>query len=125
MSKPLTGGSGSSGPLAESYVDGGEILIGKLVGTALGAFWLTVVSGWYAIVSAIVRVHISLITATSSAYASIINAVGGGGAETLRLGWASAFQAAVQADPLLAPLLLTLEVVVVSAIAIAVRRRLA
>lgn len=119
------GSGGSSGTAAAgAFVDGGEVLIGKLVSTLLGAVWLTVVGGWYAITSAITRVQIALINSVRNAQVAIIRAVGAGGAETIRVGWASAAQAAVETSPLFAPLLLTMEIILVSAVALTVRRRL-
>ena len=123
------GGSGSSSVttgtvIAEDYVEGGEILIGKLISTALGAIWLTVAGGWIAIVDAIVSVHVALLLRASEAYVSVIEAIGSGGEETLRVGWAAAFRSAVEADPLLAPIILTLELTVVAGIALTFRRRL-
>lgn len=115
---------GSPGSLAGNYTDGGTILIGKLVSTLLGAVWLTFVGGWWAIVSAVVRVHMAMINAAANGYAGIIDAVGQGGAETIRVTWASAFQAAVETNPLFAPILITLEVIAVSAIFLELRRRL-
>jgi hypothetical protein len=113
-----------SSSLAGNYTDGGTILIGKLVSTLLGAVWLTVVGGWWAIASAVVRVHMAMINAAANGYAGIIDAVGQGGAETIRVTWASAFQAAVETNPLFAPILITLEVIAVSAIFLELRRRL-
>jgi len=122
----LEGGSGGgtiSGPPASEFIEDGEILLGKLVSTLLGGVWLTVVAGWITINQAIVQVHINLLDVAARSYARMIRAAGQGGAETLEVGWASAFQAAVDAEPLLAPIIFSAEVVVVSALLLWARRR--
>ncbi|EMA24635.1 hypothetical protein [Haloarcula argentinensis] len=121
---PTVGTSSDPRVLAGSYTDGGTILIGKLVSTILGAVWLTFVGGWWAIISAVVEVHVAMINAGADGYAGIIRAMGQGGAETIRITWASAFRAAVETNPLFAPILLTLEIIAVSAIFLELRRRL-
>jgi hypothetical protein len=121
---PTVGTSTDPRVFAGSFTDGGTILIGKLVSTLLGAVWLTILGGWWAIVSAVVQVHMAMINAAADSYAGIITALGQGGAETIRVTWASAFRAAVETNPLIAPILLTLEIIVVSAIVLEVRRRL-
>lgn len=116
-------GSGTVGLDAESFVDGGEILIGKLVGTLLGALWLTIVAGWMTLIQAIAAVHISLLNAFQGMIVSIITAAGVGGAETIRASWGAAFQGAVEVSPLFAPMVFSLEIVLVSALLIWARRR--
>lgn len=119
------GGGGSNGIPADAFLsdDGTEILVGKLVSTLLGGLWLTVSAGWITVVQAIVRVHLRIIDAAASLYAGVIRAAGAGGAETLRVSWRAAFQAAVDTNPLLAPTIMTLEVVIVSALLLYARRR--
>lgn len=117
------GNGARDGTLASQYVLGGEILVGKLVSTLLGAVWLTVVAGWITVSQAIVTVHLRVIDAIAQLYVRVIKAFGQGGAETIRASWRSAFLAAVETNELLAPLLLTTEVVVVSALLLWARRR--
>jgi hypothetical protein len=103
--------------------DGTEILVGKLISTLLGGLWLTVSAGWITVTQAIVRIHIRLLDAASGAVVAIVQAAGAGGAETLRVAWGEAFRAAAAANPLLAPAILSLELVVVSALLLYARRR--
>lgn len=121
------GGGGSSLPSGSieggEFVEEGEILLGKLVSTLLGGVWLTIVAGWVAISEAIVQVHINVVNAAAATQVRIIRAFGEGGADTLEVGWASAFRAAVEAEPLLAPVIFSAEVVVVTAILLWARRR--
>ncbi|QLG62200.1 hypothetical protein [Halorarum salinum] len=121
----LDTGGGGSVPLEEEFVDGGEILIGKLVGTLLGAGWLVLMSGWIAILEAYVLIHLEALGAVERMYVNIITAIGGGGAETLRLSWAAGFEAAVEASPVFAPVFFSLEVVFATALLIWARRRFA
>jgi len=117
------GGAGGSVEASDFLAEGGEIQLAKLVSTLLGSLWLTVAAGWIAVVNAIARVHLQLIDAAASMYARIIRAYGSGGAETIRVSWASSFQAAIEANRLFAPLLFSLEVIAVTALLLWARRR--
>lgn len=121
--KDLAGGAGGSVEASTFISDSGDIRLAKLVGTLLGSLWLTVAAGWIAVANAIARVHIRIVDAAASMYARIIRAYGDGAAETLRVSWAESFQAAVEANRLFAPLLFTVEVVVVTALLLWARRR--
>jgi len=120
---PGGGGSGSGASFDPgAYVDDGRILYGKLLGTLLGAGWLTWIGGWIAVERAIVSVHMQVIRAAQQMYVRIINAVLLGGAQTIRHSWAEAYQAAVETSPVLAPLTLILDIIVVSAVLLYVKR---
>lgn len=108
---------------AEDYVDGGEVLIGKLVGTSLASIWLAFVGGWIGLITTVARVHIRMIRTIEGVYVSVITAFGEGGAETLRYGWSEAFRAAVDTSPLLAPAIMSLELIAVSWLLLWARRR--
>lgn len=115
--------SGGTGLRASAFTDGGEILVGKLVSTLLGGLWLTVAAGWITVNQAIVRVHFRILDAIADLYVGVIEAVGQGGAKTLRVSWAESFRAATEVNGLLAPMLFSAEVIVVSALLLFARRR--
>lgn len=119
----LDSGGNDGAVVAEMFVRDGEIQMAKLLGALLGAAWLTVVAGWILIVEAITLVHIRVLDAIAALYVRVIDAAGTGGAETLRVGWSSAFRAAVDASPFLAPAILSVEVVAVSALLLYAKRR--
>ena len=116
-------GTGGDGVLESSYVDGGELLIGKLVGTVLGSLWLTVVSGWITVTEAIATVHIRFIRAGGNAYAGILESLGREAQATIATSWAAAFEASVEVNPLFAPAIFSAEILVVVAIVLVLRRR--
>ncbi|WP_132060248.1 hypothetical protein [Halorussus amylolyticus] len=115
----------SSGPVEpNAFVEqGGEIKIAKLVSTLLGAVWLTVAAGWIMVMQAVVTVHIRVLDAAAAMYVRVIEAAVGGGAETIEASWASAFRAAVETNRLLAPMIFSLEVIIVTALLLYTRRR--
>ena len=104
-------------------MDGGNIKIAKLVSTLLGAVWLTAVAGWITINQAIVTVHLRILDAVATVFVRVIQAVGGGGAKTLRESWRAAFLSATQTSELFAPLIFTVEIVLVSALLLWARER--
>ncbi len=108
---------------ATTYIKDGEILVGKLVSSLLGGLWLAVAGGWITVMQSINRVHIQILDAAAGMVVRIVEAAGGGGAETIRVAWAEAYRAAVAANPLLAPALMTLEIILVSALLLYARRR--
>lgn len=109
--------------LAQGYVAGGEVLVGKLVGTLLGSLWLTVVAGWITVVEAIVRLHVQILDAIQQAQIAVLMAFAEGGADAYRESWSAAFRAAVEVDPLVAPAIMSVEIIAVSALALWARRR--
>ncbi|NHN59820.1 MULTISPECIES: hypothetical protein [Halorussus] len=114
---------GSMNLWATTYIKDGEILVGKLVSSLLGGLWLAVAGGWITVMQSINRVHIQILDAAAGMVVRIVEAAGGGGAETIRVAWAEAYRAAVAANPLLAPALMTLEIILVSALLLYARRR--
>lgn len=125
----VNAGPGGGGSLSSVQVgaflsdDGTEILVGKLVSTLLGGLWITVIAGWITVVEAIVAVHVRVLNAMTGLSVGVIRAAGVGGAETLRVAWAEAFRAAAAANPLFAPTIMTLELVLVSALLLFALRR--
>lgn len=119
----LEGGSWGVG--ASEFIEAGtgNIKLAKLISTLLGAVWLTAAAGWIIITQAIVTVHLRVIGAVATLFTRVIRAFGQGGAETLRESWQAAFLSATQMSKLFAPLLLTVEIVVVSALLLWARRR--
>lgn len=105
------------------FVDGGEIKVAKLVGTLLGAVWLSVVSGWISVGEAIAQIHIQVINGIADGWVSIITTYGGQASSTQRVVWASALKAALETSPMLAPLLMSIEVAIVWGVIVTVRRR--
>jgi hypothetical protein len=108
---------------ATEYVQDGRILFAKLIGTLLGATWLVLVGGWITVERAIVSVHVQVLEVAQTQVVRVIGVVLGGGAETIRLSWATAYRSAVEAEPVLAPLLLVFEVLVVVTVVVYVRDR--
>lgn len=121
VDKPNLGGYNLVKP--DDYVDGGELLIGKLVGTIMGSIWLAFVGGWISVLRAIAQVNIQVLNRIEQGWVTVITAFGEGGAETLRYTWGEAFRAAVDTSPLLAPTIMTLELITVSFLLIWARRR--
>lgn len=119
----LEAGSGDGSLPPSEFVDDGEIQLAKLASTILGAIWLTAISGWILIVETIALVHVRVLDAIANLYVRVIDAAGRGGAETLEVSWSAAFRAAVDAEPMLAPAILTLEIIAVSALLLYARRR--
>ncbi|WP_134671727.1 hypothetical protein [Halorussus marinus] len=117
------GGSSDNYVTAGEFVDGGEIKIAKLVSTLLGAAWLTVAAGWIMVMQAVVTAHVRVLDAVAAMYVRIIEAAVGGGAETVQASWGAAFRAAVETNRLLAPVILSVEVVLVAALLLYARRR--
>lgn len=117
------GGASDNYVTASAFVDGGEIKIAKLVSTLLGAVWLTVAAGWIMVAQAVVTVHVRVLDAAADMYVRIIDTAISDGAETVRVSWASAFRAAVETNQLLAPIILSVEVVAVMALLLYARRR--
>lgn len=114
----------SVGPAdTSSYVSGGEILIGKLVSTLLGALWLTIAAGWITISRAIVQIHVSLLNAAAEMYSDILLAFGTNATRASEVAWGAAFRAAVDASPVLAPVIFSLEIVVVAGLLVGAGRR--
>ena len=99
------------------------ILWAKLMGTLLGGAWLTVVAGWTFVIDAVTVVNVRLLRAIGGGYASIIRTVGVGGAQGYQVLWGGAFQAAIETSPLLAPLIMSLELVFVSGVLLWALRR--
>lgn len=108
---------------ASTYVSGGEILIGKLVSTLLGALWLTIAAGWITVSRAIVQINVSMLNAAAEMYSDILLAFGANATEASRVAWGAAFRAAVDASPILAPVIFSIEIVVVSGLLIGASRR--
>lgn len=108
---------------ADDYVDGGKILVGKLVGTFLGSIWLAFIGGWISVQTAVAQVHIQALNQAGQSAAAVVTAFGAGGADTLRYTWGEAFRAAVETSPLLAPAIMSVELIVVSYLLIWARRR--
>jgi len=106
-----------------AYLENGQIAYAKLVGALLGAGWLTVAGGLIALQRAVVSVQIRLLETTQRSYVLLIRAVTGGGARLSRQSWAEAYEAAVATSPILAPLTLVAEIVLVSAIVLYFQRR--
>ena len=123
MRLPSSGTGGTSTTNAYLSEDGTKILVGNLVGSLLGGLWLTFVGGWISVGEAVARVHIRILDAIAGLYSGVLRAFGVGGAQTLRVSWAEAFRSATAADPVLAPLLLTMELVVVSWLLVYAQRR--
>lgn len=120
----MRGVSADSSVSAEEFVgDGGDVMVGKLASTVLGATWLAFVTGLNGIFTAFAQVHIEILRSVGSLYSAVITAYGQGGAATLRLGWGSAFRAAVDASPLFAPVLMSLELGLIAVILVWARRR--
>jgi hypothetical protein len=104
---------------ASEYVgSGGDNWIrwGKLLGTLAGAAWLAVVGGITAVLNTYVSVHVRILSWLERLVTDLVTALFGGAGETARLAWGSAFRAALESSPTLAPLLLGFEVIVVVAI---------
>ena len=116
-------GGGSSVDETLYVTEEGDLLLAKLVSTLLGSVWLTVAAGWIMVVEAIARVHIIVLDTAGATVVRVIQAFGFGGARTLQVSWGAAFRAAVEAEPMLAPVLFSLEIVVVSALLLWARRR--
>jgi len=120
LSDPLkrAGSGGESAFNPSNYVGSGDDWIrwGKLLGTLAGAAWLAVVGGITAVLDAFVSVHVRVLSWLERLTADLVTGVFGGAGETARLAWGSAFRAAIEASPTLAPLLLGFEVIVVVAI---------
>ena len=122
----MSSGSGS-GPFSQlntgAYVTESRIKYGKLVATALGATWLTLVGGWITVQRTVVNIHIRLLTAVQGALVEIIQATLGRGAGLIRGSWAQVYQSAVETEPILAPLTLVLEIALVVGIVVWFRQR--
>ena len=119
----LTGRFNSPVSDASSFVSGGEILVGKLASTLLGALWLTFVSGWITIAQAIVQIHVSILNAGAEMYREILLALGANAERASTVAWGEAFRAAVDASPVLAPTIFSIEIVIVSALLVGAARR--
>lgn len=117
------GGGGSDSVLASEFVDGGSIKTMKLMGTALGAVWLTFASGWIALMNAFARLHMAPINAAASLYATVLRTVGDEAVSASTLAWGEAFRAAIEVSPVLAPAILTAELLLVGAMFTEARRR--
>ena len=124
-SQPFDFGSPSGAPevSAGEFVDGGEIKIAKLVGTLLGATWMTVIAGWITVIQAVNRVNLEILYAIAGMFDAIITTFGQEGARTLRESWGAAYRSAVAVDPVVAPLIMTVEVVLVTGLLVWARRR--
>jgi len=94
----------------------GWIRWGKLLGTLAGAAWLAFVGGITAVLNAYVNVHVRMLSWIERTLTGLVTGLFGGAGETARLAWGSAFRAALEASPTLAPVLLGFEVIVVVAI---------
>jgi hypothetical protein len=103
---------------ASKYVGSGDDWIrwGKLLGTLAGALWLAVVGGITAVLNTYVSVHVRVLSWLERLITDLVTGLFGGAGETARLAWGSAFRAAIEASPTLAPILLGFEVIVVVAI---------
>lgn len=111
----MDSGTGGSVELAETFVTGdGGIKVAKLVSTLMGSLWLVTAAGWISIANAIAQVHIAILEAFAGYYTSAVRTLGLGGARVARANWGAAAESAFELDPLLAPLVLTLELIVVS-----------
>ena len=116
--------SSASSPPSDFVKAGtGEIKIAKLVSTILSALWITVAAGWIAVARAIAQVHISMLNAAAGMYSQILLAFGRGATETTQVAWGAAFRSAVEASPMLAPVLFSIEIVVVMSLLIGAARR--
>ena len=122
-SRTSLGQGGSMNLWASSYIKDGEILVGKLVSSLLGGLWLAFAGGWITVTQAIARVHIRILDAAAGTVVRIVQAAGGGGAETIRVAWGEAFRTAAEANPVFVPVIMSLELVVVSALLLYARRR--
>ena len=121
LSDPLKrsgSGGGTSAFNPSKYVGSGDDWIrwGKLLGTLAGAAWLAFVGGITAVLNAYVSVHVRLLSWLERLQTDLTTAIFGGAGETARLAWGSAFRAALESSPTLAPILLGFEVIVVIAI---------
>lgn len=96
--------------LAASYVEGGSVKYGALLGSLLGAAWLVIVGGFIRIQNAIVTVHVRLLEVLQAQLVAVIYEALLGGAGVMRTSWATAYRSAVDTAPLLAPALLALEI---------------
>jgi hypothetical protein len=119
----LTGRFNSPVSDPSTYVSGGEILIGKLVSTLLGALWLTIAAGWITVARAIVQIHVSLLNRAAEMYSQILLAFGTNASRASRVAWGEAFRAAVDASPVLAPVIFSIEIVVATGLILAAARR--
>lgn len=99
--------------VASEFVEDGRIRYAALFSTILSAGWLVLAGGFITVMNAIVTVHVSVLETAQTQWVRIISAILGGGAELSRTSWAVAFESAVETAPLLAPLLLALELVLV------------
>ena len=100
------------GNLAGTYVEDGRILYVKLLGTVLGSIWLVAVGGWIAVQEAIVSIHVMILETAQQQYVRVINAIFGDGAEVITASWGAAYRAAVETEPILAPLTLIVEITI-------------
>ena len=119
----ITGRFGSPPSDPSTYVSGGEILIGKLVSTLLGSLWLTVAAGWITVSRAIVQIHISVLNAAAETYRQILTTFGSNAVEASQVTWGAAFRASVEVNPLFAPAIFSIEIVVVSGLLVSAARR--
>ncbi|QHS17786.1 hypothetical protein GWK26_11870 [haloarchaeon 3A1-DGR] len=109
--------------LAGDFVEDSEILVGKLIGTLLSAFWLAVVSGWLTFAETIATIHIRVILSFRDAYVTLFETLGQEAEATFLESWATAFEASVEVSPLFAPAIFTVELALVAAIVLVFRRR--
>lgn len=112
-----SGGSGGGdledylGDLAATHVADGKILYAKLLGTVLGSIWLVLVGGWITVTEVIVNVHVHVLNTIQAQLVRVIDAIFGDGADLITASWGATYRAAVETEPILAPLTLVVEVV--------------
>lgn len=99
------------------------ILWGKLLGTLVASGWLVFVGGITTVLNAFVMAHARILGWLERVTTGLITGIFGGAGEVGRLAWRSAFRAAVDANPVLAPALIALEVIAVVVILSALRDR--
>lgn len=109
-------------PAGEQFIDGTNILWAKLL-SAIGGAWILVWSNGYLLVlDTIVGVHVWAIHGIGDFAARFVGLVLGAPAAATTQAWATAFAEAAQHGPL-APLLLTLDAIVVLLVVTAILDR--
>jgi hypothetical protein len=109
-----------------SYVGSGSDWIrwGALLGTLVGGAWLAFVGAVVRLGEAVVLAHARLLGATETFLGQLLGAVFVDGASIVRLGWRSAFLSTVDvAGPVVAPLLVTLDLLVIASLVLVLRDR--
>jgi hypothetical protein len=110
--------------LAAQYVsEGGKVRIAELLGVMLSSLWFTLTGGWSLLQREVTTLLIREVQAVENAYAGVISAFFGQGAETIRYSYAVALESAISSAPILAPALFTGQLLVVFSLVEIGRRR--